>query len=225
MATLDFDRQSRSLPLCENRPDDEFANFVTHGLGFLLSVAAAVWLMVHLIGEGRIAYVIACGVYCFTLTGLYAASTLSHAFHEPSRRRFFRMLDQAFIFLLIAGSFTPFGVVVYSRGWWPLLFAAMWVLALLGVAIVLWKRDLTPKTQIIYGVLGWLPVISLPTLFRALPSELMGWIIAGGLAYTAGTLFLIFDNRVRYFHAMWHTSVIAGTTCHYIAILMLSSLA
>lgn len=222
---MDFDRNSRSLPLCEHRPADEFANFLTHGFGFLLSIAAAVWLMVILGDHGRTAFVVACGVYCFTLTGLYAASTLSHAFHTPARRRFFRTLDQVFIFLLIAGSFTPFGVVVYTRSWWPLLFAAMWVLALLGVMMVLWKRNLTPRAQIMYGVLGWLPVISFPMLSHTLPAEMMTWIVAGGLSYMAGTLFLMNDHRVRYFHAMWHTLVIAGTTCHYVAILMLSSLA
>jgi hemolysin III len=224
MATMES-HSRRAFASGEVRPVDELANFLTHGIGFLLSVAAASWLMTLLVNNSRTGFVVACGVYCFTLTGLYAASMLSHAFHNPARRRFFRMLDQAFIFLLIAGSFTPFGVVVYSRGWWPLLFAAMWVLALLGVGMVLRMRNLTPAAQFTYGILGWLPAISLPWLFHTLPVELMGWIIAGGLSYSVGALFLINDHRVRYFHAMWHTLVIAGTTCHYIAILMLASLA
>ena len=224
MVTLDGDRASNRFHLSDNRPVDEFANLITHGLGFVLSISAAAWLMTRVIHHPT-PFLLACAVYCFSLTGLYAASTLSHAFFNPARRRFWRMLDQVFIFLLIAGSFTPFGVAVFNHGWWPLLFAAMWVFSLLGVAMVLRVGDLTPATQITYGILGWLPIISLPMLFRTVPAEMFGWIIAGGLSYTAGTLFLIFDGRVRYLHAMWHTMVIAGSTCHYIAILMLLPLA
>jgi len=200
---------------------DEHANLATHGLGLLLSISAAALLMWLVIRDGRAVYIIACSAYCFSLVALYAASTLSHTFHDLAWRRFFRTLDQACIYLLIAGSFTPFAVVFLGHAWWPSLIVVMWILAVFGVGLVLHMRNLTPAAKITYGILGWLPVISLPVLFDSAPVELLAWILAGGLFYSVGTVFLRFDHRVLYFHALWHTFVIAGSTCHYIATLLL----
>jgi hemolysin III len=129
-------------------------------------------------------------------------------------------LDQVCIYLLIAGSFTPIAVVFLWHQWWPALLLAMWILAILGVLLVLRMRELTPTAQITYGLLGWLPVISLKTLFDTAPFAVFAWLVAGGLFYSTGTIFLRFDHRVRYLHALWHTFVIAGSTCHYVAILL-----
>lgn len=205
----------------EYRPVDEHANLITHGLGLLLSIAASALLMTLAFSERKAINVVACGVYCVSLIGLYAASTLSHTFHDLAWRRFFRTLDQACIYLLIAGSFTPVGVVYFRAGWWPLLPTSMWVLALFGVVLVFRMRNLTPSAKITYGILGWLPVVSLKHLFDAAPIEILLWMVAGGLFYSVGTVFLRFDQRIRYFHALWHTFVIAGSTCHYVAILFL----
>ncbi len=205
----------------ERRPVDEHANLVTHGLGFLLSTLATGLLMTLVIRDGRTVLIIACGSYCFSLVALYAASTLSHTFHDLAWRRFFRTVDQACIYLLIAGSFTPFAVVFLGHGWWPALIVAMWVLAFFGVALVLHMRNLTPVAKVTYGILGWLPVVSLKVLFGTAPFEVLAWILGGGVFYSAGTLFLRFDQHVRYFHALWHTFVIAGSICHYIAVLLL----
>jgi hemolysin III len=205
----------------EHRPVDEHANLITHGLGFLLSLAASVLLM-SVVNNGRPATdIIVCGIYCVSLIGLYAASTLSHMFYDLAWRRLFRTLDQACIYLLIAGSFTPVAVVYLGHGWWPLLLAAMWVLAIVGVFLVFRMRNLTPAAKMTYGILGWLPVISLRVLFEAAPLEVIVWVVAGGLFYSVGALFLRFDAHVRYFHALWHTFVIAGSICHYMAILIL----
>jgi hemolysin III len=201
----------------EIRPIDETANLVTHALGFFLSVAASAVLMTLAISDRPPISIIACGTYCLSLMGLYAASTLSHLFHDLSRRRFFRTLDQACIYLLIAGSFTPVAVEFQ----WPLLLSAMWILAIFGVVLVVRMRNLTGAAKITYGILGWLPVISLKAMIDAMPPEMLLWTVAGGLFYSVGTVFLRFDRHVRYFHALWHTFVIAGSTCHYIAILYL----
>ena len=96
----------------------------------------------------------------------------------------------------------------------------MWVLAISGVFLVLYMRNLTPLAMITYGILGWLPIISLKTLFDAAPPDIFAWIIAGGFFYSIGVVFLGFDKHIRYFHALWHTFVIAGSTCHYIALIM-----
>lgn len=205
----------------EHRPEDEHANLVTHGLGFLLSLAAATVLMTQAIETRRGSVVLACTIYCCSLIGLYGASTLSHLFHDLTWRRRCRTLDQAFIYLLIAGSFTPVEVMILNRGWWPVLAVAMWTLALLGVFYVLRVGNLSAGARCSYGVLGWLPCVSLPELSAVVPREVLFWMIAGGICYSVGTIFLALDRRVRYFHALWHALVIAGSGCHYIAILML----
>ncbi|MBC7820653.1 MAG: hemolysin III family protein, partial [Planctomycetaceae bacterium] len=144
----------------EQRPADESANLITHGLGFLLSVLATVYLMRLVIPEQHSRTIIACGVYCSTLVLLYAASTLSHMFHDLGLRRMFRTLDQACIFLLIAGSFTPYAVIFLNHGWWWLLLWAMWGLAFTGVALVRRRRNLSGPAKFSYGVMGWLTVVA-----------------------------------------------------------------
>ena len=133
--------------LAERRPVDEHANFITHALGFLLSVAASAVLMTLVVNDHQAIIIVACGIYCCSLMGLYAASTFSHMFYDLAWRQFFRTLDQACIYLLIAGSFTPFAVVFLWHRWWPALLAIMWVLAILGVLLVLRMRDLTPTAN------------------------------------------------------------------------------
>ena len=120
----------------------------------------------------------------------------------------------------IAGSFTPIAVVFLWHDQWPLLLAVMWGLALLGVMLVLRMRDLTPSAKFTYGILGWLPIIALKTLYESMPLDIFALILAGGLFYSTGAIFLRYDRQVRYFHALWHTFVIAGSTAHYIAILL-----
>jgi hemolysin III len=211
----------RLHPLAKRRPVDEHANLITHALGFLLSVPASAVLMTLVVKDHQTINILACGIYCCCLMGLYTASTFSHMFYDLVWRQLFRTLDQIFIYLLIAGAFTPIAVAFLWHRWWPALLAAMWGLAILGILLVLRMRDLTPTAKISYGILGWLPVISLKTLFDAAPFEILAWIVAGGLFYSTGSVFLLFDQRVRYFHALWHTFVIAGSICHYIAILLI----
>lgn len=204
----------------EYRPVDETANLITHGLGLILSVAASVYLMRIAIEGQHPRTVAACGIYCLTLVLLYAASTLSHAFYDVETRRIFRMLDQGAIFLMIAGSFTPFAMIFLTHGWWWTLLAAMWMLAFGGVLVVLRMRDLVGLAKLPYGIMGWLPVLSLWELYRRAPLEMLLWMVAGGAFYSLGAIFLTLDRKVRYFHALWHTFVMAGSMCHYIAIVV-----
>lgn len=201
------------------RPIDEYANLITHGFGLVLTIGASAFLMRLAIAFQPLRTIGACAVYCVSLMALYAASTLSHSFHDPHWRRFFRTVDQACIYLLIAGSFTPVAITYLWNGWWPILLACMWILAALGVLLVLRMRNLTPIAKVTYGILGWLPIISLPTLVVTAPRPLLLWTIAGGAFYSLGAVFLAYDGRVRYFHALWHTFVIAGSICHYVVIL------
>ncbi len=204
----------------EERPEDEYANLATHALGFALSLIGCYVLLFQAVKNAPTKVVVACAVYSGSLVGLYAASSLSHMFYDLAWRRFFRTLDQVFIYLLIAGSFTPIAVVFLWNWWGKLLLVMMWGFALLGVLLVLRVKHLSPLAMTTYGLLGWLPAVSLKTLYEVAPFEILIWIIAGGLFYSVGTLFLTFDWYARFFHAMWHTFVIAGSVCHFIAILL-----
>ncbi len=202
------------------RPVDESANLITSGLGFLLSLVAAVYLMRLVVPGHQPRTIVACGVYCSTLVVLYAASTLSHTFHDLELRRLFRTLDQACIFLLIAGSFTPYAVIFLNHGWWWLLLWTMWGLALTGVVFVLRRRDLSGPAKFSYGAMGWLPVVALWELYHRAPFDMLLWLVAGGAFYSIGGIFLALDRRVRYFHAVWHVLVVAGSICHYVGVIV-----
>jgi hemolysin III len=204
----------------EQRPADEMANLLTHVLGFLLSLPATFLLMPIVMAGQELRTTLACGVYCLTLVLLYGASALSHAFRDPGLRRRFRTLDQACIYLLIAGSMTPLAVVFLRQGWWWLFLPAMWALAVAGVLFVLRRRDLSGPVKLTYGALGWLPVVTFPELSRHAPSGLLLWIVAAGAFYSTGTIFLALDRRVLYFHALWHMFVVAGSICHYVGVLV-----
>lgn len=202
-----------------HRPIDEYANLITHLFGLVLAIGASVFLLTLAFSSQPMRTNVAITAYCVSLVALYAASTLSHSFHDLQWRVFFRTVDQACIYTLIVGSFTPIAITYLWNGWWPMLLACMWILAILGVVLVLRMRNLTPITKVTYGILGWLPIISLKTLLESAPGPLIVWTIAGGAFYSLGTVFLVYDRRVRYFHALWHTFVIAGSVCHYVAIL------
>ncbi len=206
--------------MSELRPIDEAANLFTHGIGLLLSLVATGYLMGLVVAEHQTRTIVACAVYCATLVLLYAASTLSHTFYDLDWRRVFRTLDQACIFLLIAGSFTPFAVVFLNHGWWRLMLWAMWLLAFAGIVFVLCRRDLSGPAKIPYGVMGWLPVVALWELYQRAPLNMLLWIVAGGASYSIGAIFLSLDRKVRYFHAVWHVLVVAGSICHYVGIVV-----
>jgi hemolysin III len=195
------------------------ANLLTHGFGLFLSIVATA-VMMWIVADESPRAIVACGVYCLTLILLYAASTLSHTFHDLAWRRLFRTLDQACIYLLIAGSFTPMAVLFLGHGWWWMILISMWVLAFFGVLLVLRLRNLSGAAKITYLLLGWLPAISLWELYQHAPFEMLFWLLAGGFFYSTGTIFLSLDRKVRYLHALWHAFVIAGSICHYIAILV-----
>jgi len=196
------------------------ANLLTHVLGFLLSLAATFLLMPIVMAQQELRTTLACGVYCLTLVLLYGASTLSHAFRDRGLRRMFRTLDQVCIYLLIAGSMTPFAVVFLRQGRWWLFLPTMWGLAVAGVLFVLRQRDLSGPVKITYGALGWLPVVAFPELSRHAPFGLLLWMGASGAFYSTGTIFLALDRRFLYFHALWHLFVVAGSICHYVGVLV-----
>jgi hemolysin III len=196
----------------------ETANQWTHAGGFVLSLVAAGFLLPTAFASGDSLRFLGCAVYAVTLVGLYAASTLSHSFDDPARRNYYRMLDQICIFLLMVGSYTPFGLVYALDGGWWLVLAAMWTVAVLGIVKRL--RSGTESVPIRYFLaLGWLPVPVIWRIFEVGQLPGLGLVVAGGLAYTGGTWFLANDHRRPYYHAVWHLCTITGSALHFFYVL------
>jgi hemolysin III len=202
-------------------PSEELANSITHALGLVLSVVGTAVLLDRAIRYGDTLQVVGVSVYGATLVALYAASTLSHSFERPRIRHFFRTVDQVCIFLLIAGTFTPISLTYCRSGWWWGLFIAVWALALGGIFFKLFFTRLHNVSISAYVLLGWLPIIAIKPIVATIPASVLVWMLAGGILYTIGTLFLLKDDRVPYFHAAWHVFVIAASACHYYAVLCL----
>jgi len=201
------------------RISEEIANSITHGIGLVLAIVGAAALLIRSIEHGDVWHLVGCAIYATTLVALYSASTLSHVFHSSRLRTFFRILDQACIYLLIAGTFTPIALVYLRQGWWLLLFAAMWTIALAGFfSKVFWAHRVEAVSLTLYLALGWMPVLSVRTILHVVPAACLWWMLAGGLCYTVGTIFLSLDRKVPFFHATWHLLVIAGSACHFIGI-------
>jgi hemolysin III len=200
---------------------DELVNALTHGLGLALSLCGAIVMVASVLSHGDAWRVAGCSVYLASLVAVYAMSTLSHTFTAPQLRSIFRRLDQGFIYFLIVATYTPFSLA-YLRTWpWWTLLGLMWAIALWGFALkVLFAHRVEAVRVWPCVVLGWLPAIAAPSLMNLIPLSVLWWMLAGGLFYSLGTLFLIYDNKVRFFHAIWHLFVIGGSACHFLAILV-----
>jgi hemolysin III len=207
-------------PIClAETPEAEIANSITHGLGFVLSVAAAA-VLIPAAWRADLWQFIACAIYATTMIAVYAASTASHLVQRPRIKQLFRVLDQGFIYLFIAGSFTPIAAAFLRGGQWTILLTAIWTIAAAGFASkIFFSHRIDSASVVIPLVLGWLPVTGGRALLELVPAPVLWWMLAGGLCYSAGTLFLMQDHRHRHLHAMWHLWVIAGTACQFWAIL------
>ena len=195
----------------------EFANRLTHGVGLALAVAGTGVLVEAMTRYGDALQIAGVCVYGATLIAVYAASTLSHSFESPRRRHFFRTLDQVCIFLLIAGTFTPISLTFFRHDWWWALLISMWAMSLFGIFAKLFYTKLHNVTLTAYVANSCLPVVAIKPIMEAAPGGALMWMVAGGLFYSAGTVFLMRDERVPIFHTVWHVFVIAGSMCHYYA--------
>lgn len=198
---------------------EERANQITHAVGLLLSIVGTPFLLSVAVSRGTLVELAGCSVYCATLIALYAASTLSHSFHEPRLRHFFRTVDQVCIFLLIAGNYTPFALTYFHEGWLLMFSMALWTLALTGIYFKIFVRRVERVSTSAYVMLGWMPIIILKPLADRVTAAGLAWVVAGGLAYTIGVIFFTNDRKVPYFHAVWHVCVVLGSTCHYFAVI------
>jgi hemolysin III len=224
MSTMTPDTLSLSpsvAPYLTWREDaEERANTITHALGFFLSVPAAVWLIARALQTGDAWHIAGCAIYGATMMGVYLASTLSHIVSQPRWKHRCRQLDQAAIYLFIAGTFTPFAFDYCRDGFWLLIPVAVWAIALWGAFAKLFLEHRINGVEIpVFVFLGWLPVLSVPHVSNVLPLAVLGWMMAGGLCYTVGVWFLKNDHRAWYVHSIWHLLVILGTALHFVAIM------
>jgi len=198
---------------------EEVANTITHGIGLLLSVVGFVVLLVLAALRGSAWHIVACSIYGATLICLYTASTLYHAVISPRVKRALRIFDHSAIYLLIAGTYTPFLLVSLRGPWGWSLFGVIWGLALAGVLFKFWfvERFVILSTAV-YIAMGWLVVIAAKPVITHVPFTALIWLLAGGLAYTGGVIFFA-AKRIPYSHAIWHLFVLAGSICHYFAVL------
>jgi hemolysin III len=189
-------------------------------VGVALSIAGLTLLvaLAAFFGDGR--QLAAAIVYGVALVLEYAASTLYHALPWPTAKHVFKIIDHAGIYLLIAGTYTPFTLVTLRAGggWW--LFGVVWGLAAAGIAVeAAWTYRPRWASVLVYLAMGWFVVVAIRPLMAALPAAGLWLLVAGGLAYTAGTAFYVY-KRVPYFHAVWHVFVLAGSVCHFLAVAM-----
>ncbi len=198
----------------------EWANTLTHGIALLLSVGGSAILLTSAWQRGDNWYLAGCLVYTACLTAVFAASTLSHWIQEPGLRRIARIWDQGLIYLLIAGTYTPFGLTYLRSNWWNGLLCLMWAAAIVGfLSKIVWRHRIDGVSVPSCVALGWLPALAAWPISGVMPWEGMALVAAGGLLYTAGTFFLARDQQIRYYHVIWHLMVMAAGICHYLAIL------
>ena len=199
---------------------EEIANSVSHGAGLLVAAVAVPVPIALALQRGDAAGVAGASVFASTVLLLYLASTLYHALPKNRAKRVFQVLDHAAIFLLIAGTYTPFTLGVLRGPWGWTLFGLVWSLALAGVVLKALCGARHPRlSTFLYLGMGWLALIAIEPLRLHVPAWGLFWLLAGGIAYTAGVMFFVYDGRVRYGHFIWHLFVLAGTTCHFIAVL------
>jgi hemolysin III len=199
-------------------PAEEVANAITHGIGLILSLIGLPILVIGAAANGERMDVIGASVFGATLVVLYAASTLYHATPHPVLKQRFRILDHAAIYLLIAGTYTPFTLGVLRGAWGWTLFGIVWTLAILGV---LFKLAFGPRWQrlstAMYVGMGWLIIVAVKPMLESVPSRGLVLLLAGGVLYTGGCVFYL--ARKGWSHPTWHVCVMGGSACHYFAVL------
>lgn len=199
---------------------EELANSITHGIGLLLSLAGLAVLVSIAVLRGTVWHIVSCAIYGATLVLLYAASTLYHSFQQGKIKKIFRIFDHCAIYLLIAGTYTPFLLVnIRSAGKWVwFLFAFIWMLALGGIILKsLFFHRLPAFSTVLYVLMGWTAIVIIKPLLTYLSLHAVLWLVGGGIFYTSGILFFA-TERLRLGHTIWHLFVMLGSVCHFCAV-------
>jgi hemolysin III len=197
---------------------EEIANSVRHGVGLLLALIGFPVLVIAALKRGDMTDVAGAIVFGIAMVLLYSTSMLFHAFRQSRAKRIFQVLDHSAIFLLIAGTYTPFTLGVLHGTWGWTLFGLVWSMGAAGILLkVIGGIRYNTVSTFVYIGMGWLVVIAAHTVWTLVPGWGIFWLFAGGIAYTAGAVFFLAE-RIRYFHFVRHLFVIAGTACHFVAV-------
>jgi hemolysin III len=212
--------RSLALPKREQSRGEEIANSISHGIGLVAALVAIPFLIMHAIRRGDTGFIVGASLFAATMVLLYLASTLYHALPPGKAKHVFHVIEHSAIFLLIAGTYTPFTLGVLRGAWGWTLLGLVWGLAVAGVALKAFNRLLHPIVSTgLYLLMGWLILIAINPLYARVPASGLLWLVAGGVAYTTGVAFFAADSRLHYGHFIWHLFVMAGTACHYFAVL------
>lgn len=205
-------------------PREELANALTHGAGFVASLIGLPFLVLSAATRGERAALIGASVFGAALVALYAASTLYHATSHPTLKQKMRVLDHAAIYLLIAGTYTPFTLGVLRGRWGWTLFGIVWTLAALGVLfkLLFGSGAMAKLSTIVYVAMGWVAIFAAKPLIANMESAGLMLLVGGGLFYTGGVVFYV-DKRRSWTHPVWHLFVLGGSICHYFAVLFYSA--
>jgi hemolysin III len=210
---------AHALPERSQSIGEEIANAVSHGVGLLLAMVAALVLVANAVQRGRVAGIVGASIFGATLVLAYLTSTLYHALPMNRAKRVFRTLDHGAIYLLIAGTYTPFTLGPLRGIWGWTLFCLVWGLALAGIVFKSIGGVRFPKlSTCLYIAMGWLVIVAMEPLRLHLPVSGFYWLLAGGIAYTTGVAFFA-PKRLRYGHFVWHLFVLTGSACHFAAVL------
>ena len=202
---------------------EEIANSISHGLGLVLAIVAVPILVLAAVRAGSVQFIVGASVFGGTMILLYLASTLYHSISHEVTKNMCRVFDHTAIFLLIAGTYTPFSLGVLRGPWGWSLLAVIWTLAIVGITLKIRKRTRHSRiTIVLYVIMGWLAIVAVKPMVMLIPVPGLLLIFAGDIAYTGGLAFFAIE-RIRYNHFIWHLFVIAGTTCHFFAVLWYAS--
>lgn len=203
----------------EQTRNEEIVNSGIHGIGLLAAIVGAPMLIDHALQHGELGYVIGAAIFAAAMILLYFASTVYHALRPSKHKNFFHLIDHIMIYLLIAGTYTPYTLGVLHGAWGWTLFGIIWGLAATGMTLKIFRRMEHPVISMgLYLVMGWLILVAIEPMFAKVSPQGLLWLLAGCVCYTSGVFFYATDDRLRYGHSIWHLFVLAGTVSHYFAV-------
>ncbi|BCG49045.1 Predicted membrane protein, hemolysin III homolog [Citrifermentans bremense] len=198
---------------------EEIANSLSHAVGLIAAIAATPPLLSRAFSLGQKGYAVGTAIYAATMVLLYLASSIYHAMPQGKLKELFKTIEHSAIYLLIAGTYTPFSLGALRGPWGWTLLSLVWTFALVGVVWKFCQKMPRPvASTILYLAMGWLIIVAAKPLLSRVPLAGLLWIAAGGAAYTLGVVFFAYDSRLRFGHFIWHLFVMAGTACHFCAI-------
>ena len=208
----------RALERLQSR-GEELANSISHGSALVAVLVVGPLMIMEAAAAGDTGFVVGTSIFFASLIVLYLSSTLYHALRTGRAKNVFRVIEHSAIYLLIAGTYTPFTLGVLRGAWGWSLLALVWTFAIIGVALKAMDRVTHPIiSTALYLLMGWLTLIAIEPLYTRMPTAGFIWLVAGGLAYTVGVAFFVTDDRIRYRHFVWHLFVMLGSACHITAV-------